>query len=330
MKIDVHSHFYPAAYLDELRRGGAAASVEVRPNGDYVVRYEGDYNIVTPKQRDLKERLQVLDAAGIDRQVLSLMTPGVQLESEDRGVYLAELVNEAFAAICAAYPGRFLALAALPLQKPEAAAAELERAVSKLGLSGGLLFTNVRGKTLDDPSFACVLQTARRLDVPLLIHPMTPQPADAYRDYRLVATLGFPFDTTISVARLIFGGVLDRVEGVKIIVPHLGGCLPYLAERLDRGHSVFAECRGIRRKPSEYIKDLYFDCVHFDPAVVAFVAAYMGPRQIMLGSDYPAQVGDIAKCARIVDELGLDEREKELISAGNARRLFRVREAESS
>ena len=320
----MHSHFYPPEYLAELQKGRGETAVTVQPNGDYIVSYKGDYNVLSQQQRDVEYRLQMLDQAGINRQVLSIMTPGVHLESQDRGIYLAKIVNNAYAALRCRYQERFLALAALPLQNPQAAADELGRAVCKLGLQGGLVFTNVNGKTLDDPSFQCLFETARDLDVPLMIHPTTPQPADAFLDYRLVANLGFPFDTTMAVARLIFSGMLDRVPGLKLIAPHLGGCLPYLAERLDRGHNVFPECKNIQRNPSEYIKELYFDCVHFDPSVIRFAIDYLGVGRLMAGSDYPAQIGDLFKCTRVIDELDLNPQDKARILSGNAERLFHL------
>jgi aminocarboxymuconate-semialdehyde decarboxylase len=319
--IDFHSHFYPPEYLCELRKSKGEVEVIAQPNGDYVVSYWGDRNLVSARHIDPDYRLQVLDQAGITHQVLSIMTPGVHFGTRDQGVYLARIVNDAYADMISRSGGRFMALAALPLQDPEAAAMELERAVLNLGLQGGLVFTNINGRTLDDPRFLCLYETARKLDVPLLIHPTTPQPPDAYLDYRLVANLGFPFDTTIAVARLIFSGMLDRVPGLKIIAPHLGGCLPFLGERLDRGHKVFPECRGMQRKPSEYIKTLYFDCVHFDSAVVDFVIKYAGIDRILVGSDYPAQIGDIDRCTRVIEELDLTPQEKQRILSGNALRL---------
>ncbi|MGE5484088.1 MAG: amidohydrolase family protein [Ignavibacteriales bacterium] len=322
--IDVHNHFYPPSYLNELKKGQGTARITEDADGNYILAYEGDYNVIVPGHRDIEFRLEELDRAGITAQVLSLTTPGAHIEDRERGIRLARLTNDDFAGISARFPGRFYGFAALPLQDPEASARELERAVKQLHLKGGTVFTNVNGKTLDHPSFECLFQTARDLDVPLFIHPTTPSPANAFLDYRLVATVGFTVDTTLMVARLIFGGVLDRVPGLKLIVSHLGGCLPYLAERLDRGYAAYPECSHISKRPSDYIGEMYLDCVSFEPLAVDFARRLMGAGRLMVGSDYPHQIGDIYRCTEVIESLDAPAPEKEMILGGNAESLLRL------
>ena len=182
----------------------------------------------------------------------------------------------------------------------------------------------MNGKTLDDPSFLPVLEAAVDLDVPLFLHPTTPSPADAFLDYRLVATVGFTVDTTLAVARLIFSGVLDRLRGLKLVASHLGGCLPYLAERLDRGYAAYPECKRASRPPSAYIKEIYIDCVSFEPLAVDFARKLVGAGRLMVGSDYPHQIGDLHKCTQVVEGLDIQAVEKEMIYHGNAERVFRI------
>ncbi len=322
--IDVHNHFYPPSYLEELKRGRGAATVTEDADGNYILAYEGDYNIIVPGHRDIEFRLEELDRAGIQAQVLSLTTPGAHIESRERGVRLARMTNDDFAAISQRFPGRFYAFAALPLQDPEASARELERAVKELGLKGGTLFTNVNGRTLDDPSYEELFRTARELDTVLYIHPTTPSPSDAFLDYRLAATIGFTVDTTLALARLIFSGTLDRVSGLKIIASHLGGCLPYLAERLDRGWNAYPECKKASRAPSSYIRETYIDCVSFEPLAVDFARKLVGAGRLLVGSDYPHQIGDLYRCTQVIRELDIPGGEKAAIMSGNARALFRL------
>ncbi len=322
--IDVHNHFYPPAYLDELKRGEGTAKVTEDAEGNYILAYEGDYNVIVPGHRDIEFRLEELDRAGIGAQVLSLTTPGAHVESRERGIRLAKVTNDDFAEIAGRFPGRFYAFAALPLQDPEASARELERAVRQLHLKGGTVFTNVNGGTLDHPSFECLFQAARDLDVPLFIHPTTPSPADAFLDYRLAATVGFTVDTTLMVARLIFSGLLDRVPGLKLIASHLGGCLPYLAERLDRGWLAYPECKGASRAPSEYIKEIYLDCVSFEPLAVDFARRLVGAGRLMVGSDYPHQIGDLRRCTEVIDKMDAPDEEKQMVLHENAEELFGV------
>lgn len=323
--IDVHNHFYPPSYLEELKKGGYVTKVSEDSVGNCIISYEGDYNIYNPSHRDIEARLAELDRVGIRTQMLSLTTPGVHIEEKDRGIRLAKITNEDFADISKRFPGRFYGLAALPLQDPKASALELERSVKELGLKGGTLFTNINGKTLDDPSFSCVFEKARELDVPLFVHPTTPSPADAFLDYRLAALVGFSVDTTLTFARFIFSGLFDRIPGLRLIASHLGGCLPYLAERFDRGYEVYTACQNIAKAPSAYLKEnIYIDCVAFDPLAVDFALKFMGADRLLAGSDYPHQIGDTEKCTRVIDELNVSEEERDKILHANAEAIFKL------
>lgn len=323
--IDVHNHFYPEAYLRELKKGGYVSEVTYDSEGNAIIAYEGDYNIYSPVHQDIAARLAELDRVGLAAQLLSMTTPGVHVEERDRGIYLAQVVNDEFAAIAAKYPGRFYGLAALPLQDPEASAIELRRAVQQLGHKGGTLFTNINGKTLDDPAFQCVFETACELDVPLFVHPTTPNPADAFLDYRLAALVGFNVDTTLTFAKFIFSGLFDRLPHIKLIAAHLGGCLPYLAERLDRGYLAYTACQEIPKPPSAYIKEhIFIDCVSFEPLAVEFALKYLGADKLLVGSDYPHQIGDMEKCSWVVGKLNASEEEKNQIYSGNVKRIFKL------
>ena len=323
--IDVHNHFYPPAYLNELKKGDYVTKVTEDSEGNSIIAYEGDYNIYSSSHKDIEARLAELDRVGVKTQMISLTTPGVHIEDKERGVRLAQITNEDFSSISKKYPGRFYGLAALPLQDPKASALELRRSVKELGLKGGTLFTNINGKTLDDPSFQCVFETARELDVPLFIHPTTPNPADAFIDYRLAALVGFCVDTTLTFSRFIFGGLFDRIPGLKLIASHLGGCLPYLAERLDRGFFAYTECQKIHKAPSDYIKEnVYIDCVSFNPLMVDFALKFLGSDRLMVGSDYPHQIGDTEKCTWVISQLNASEEEKNKIFHTNAERIFNL------
>ncbi len=213
MRIDFHTHFYPEAYLEDLAREPGVARVSRDEAGRWVVHYAGDYNIVADGHISVEARFRDMDAAGIDVAVLSFTTPGVHVEAPERGVRLARLVNDAYAALVRAHPNRLSALATLPLQAPDAAAEELDRAVRRLGLPGAMIFSNVNGRPLDSAAFWPVFATAARLGVPLMVHPTTPVFGTAgLEDYRLVALLGFLFDTTVAAYRLVFSGLFQAYE----------------------------------------------------------------------------------------------------------------------
>ncbi len=325
MTVDIHNHFYPAAYLQALRTGDYRASLTEDAGPDPVLAYSGDYNVLVPGHRDIAARLEDMDAVGMDTHVLSLTTPGVHIEGIEAGRELARAVNEDFSAISRDYPGRFYALAALPLQDPAAATEELTHSVEMLGLVGATLFTNVDGRTLDDPSYAPLYAAAESLGVPLFIHPTSPHDPGALADYRLVPLLGFLFDTTTAISRLIFGGILERHPGLKLIAAHLGGTLPYVAERLDRGYRVYPEISDlIPHPPSDYLARISYDTVSFDQGALRFVLGSMGADRLLLGSDYPHQIGDMSRALWAARSLGLPAPTAERILSGNARALLGI------
>lgn len=324
MIIDFHNHYYPDAYLHELERGNTNARVERDAHGRMLVHYPGDYNVVARGHRDLEERIRAMDEAGVDMHAFSLTTPGVHIESRERGIELARLVNDEFAAAVERHPGRFAALAALPLQDPDASVVELERAVG-LGHRGVLLFSNINGRTLDEEAYFPLFEKIAELDIPAFIHPTNPSELGQLADYRLTALMGFQFDTTAAVTRLIFAGVLERLPTLKLVVGHLGGTIPFMAERVERGYEVYPECREhISRPPSEYFRRIYIDTVNFNPAALRLGLDFAGPDRIVFGSDYPHQVGYIDRALNAVRDMPVSEAERARILGGNAASLLGV------
>jgi len=324
MIIDFHNHYYPDAYLRELEQGNTNARLERDPEGRLQVHYPGDYNVVARGHRDLDERIRAMNEAGVDVHAFSLTTPGVHIEPRARGIELARLVNDEFAAAVERYPGRFAALAALPLQDPAAAVEELERAVG-LGHRGVLLFSNINGRTLDEAEYFPLFQRIAELDIPAFIHPTNPSALGQLADYRLTALMGFQFDTTAAVTRLIFAGVLERLPDLKLVVGHLGGTIPFMAERVERGYEVYPECREhISRPPSEYFRRIYIDTVNFDAAALRLGLDFAGADRIVFGSDYPHQVGYIDRALDAVRAMPVNDAERERILGGNAGALLKL------
>ena len=323
MIIDFHNHFYPKAYLDELKRGKGYASVEEDEQGRLIVRYVGDYNIVVGPHVDPEDRLKAMDRCGIDMQVLTLTTPGVEREDPERGVRLAELANNGFGEIVEKHPDRFTAFATLPLQSPGAAATELERAVEECGLKGAMLLSNVNGEPLDSDRFLPVYEKAVKLDVPLHIHPTSPINHVAMDDYRLVPLLGFGVDTTLAVLRLVFSGILERMPKLKLVASHLGGVFPYLRGRIDTGFWAYPECKAnISKPPSHYLKKIWVDSICYDRDVFMSTYAFSGSEKIVLGSDFPHQISDLEKAVERIRQLDIGDDEKERILGGNAAELL--------
>jgi aminocarboxymuconate-semialdehyde decarboxylase len=323
--IDFHNHYYPPAYLDALRSGPSAVRVAIDEDGNPRLYYPGDYNIAVRGHRDIDYRERVLEERGVDTQVLTLTTPGTHVEAPETAARLSRLVNDAFARVVEAKRGRFQALATLPLNDPEASAKELQRACRELHFRGAMLFGNVNGVALSDDRFRPLYEVANDLEAVLYIHPTSPAGVEAMMDFWLMPLVGFLFDTTLAAAKLVFSGVVERFPRIRWVLCHLGGAIPYLAERLDRGYHAFAECRAqIQRPPSEYLRQFYYDTVNFDPRALKLAIEFAGVERVLAGSDYPHQIGSIERMLESIGALDLAEADKDAILGGNAARLLRL------
>jgi aminocarboxymuconate-semialdehyde decarboxylase len=321
--IDFHNHYYPPAYLDALETGPSAVRVTRDVAGNPCVHYPGDYNVCVPGHRDIDYREEVLREAGVDTQVITLTTPGTHVEEPKTAVRLAKLVNDAFAKVVAEKRVRFVALATLPLNDPAASVDELRRCVTQLGFRGAMLFSNVNGTPLYDKQFTRLYEVANELEAVLYIHPTNPVGVEAMLDYWLMPLVGFLADTTLAAAGLVFSGVAEKFPDINWVLGHLGGAIPYLAERLDRGYEAFADCRvNIAQPPSVYLKKFFYDTVNFDPHAIELAIEFAGPNQILAGSDYPHQIGSIPKMLSSIAALREDEDVKRRILGGNAARLL--------
>jgi len=321
--IDFHNHFYPPEYLEALRAGGTAIKVWTDTEGNPVLGYPGDYNVAVRGHRDIAYRTEVLEREGVDLQVLTLTTPGTHVEPPERAALLARLVNDAFAQVVRSRGARFTALATLPLNDPRAAAVELERAMGQLGLKGAMLFSNVSGVALADERLWPLYERANELGAVLHIHPTHPAGVEAMTDYWLMPLVGFLLDTTLAAAKLVFAGVVERFPRIRWVLAHLGGAIPYMAERLDRGFEAFPECRRyIEKPPSEYLRTFFYDTVNFDPAALRLAVDFAGARHILAGSDYPHRIGSLRAMRQSLERLAVSPEDRALILGGNAARLL--------
>ena len=323
MILDVHNHYYPPEYLDELKKGGSTITVDEDAEGNPRVHYPGDYNIVVKGHRDIDYRQDILDQLGITKQVITFTTPGVHVERPALSVQWATLVNDCLGKIARERSKHFSALATLPLNDPAASVIELERAMKEHGLPGAMLFSNVNGVPLADERYFPLYRKADELGAVLQIHPMYPLGVEAMKEYWLMPLVGFLMDTTLATAHLVFAGVPDRYPRIKWVLGHLGGAIPYLAERLDRGYEAFAECRkNIARPPTEYLKRFYFDTVNFDPDALMLAVQFAGADHILAGSDYPHQIGSIPKMLTSLGNINVSDEQRMAILGGNAARLL--------
>ncbi len=321
--IDVHNHFYPPEYLAALRSGKSVVRVTVDSSGNPHIHYPGDYNVAVAGHRDIAYRQDVLEREGVDTQVITLTTPGTHVETAAYAADLATLVNDAFATIIAERGPRFSALATLPLNDPAASVKEFRRSIEELHLPGAMLFSNVNGVALADERFWPLYEAADAYGAVLHIHPTSPVGVEAMKEYWLMPLVGFLMDTTLAAAHLVFSGVGERFPNIKWVLSHLGGAVPYMAERFDRGFHAFEDCRrNIDRPPSDYLKAWYYDTVNFDPHALKLAIEFAGADHILAGSDYPHQIGSIPSMLQALRGLDISDADKAAILGGNAARVY--------
>ena len=213
--IDVHNHYYPPRYIAALKSGQSSIRVTVDDDGNPVLHYPGDYNVAVRGHRDLAYRENVLDEHGVTMQVLTLTTPGTHVETPATAARLASMVNDEFREAIDQRGRHFTALATLPLNDPAASVRELERACRQLGLRGAMLFSKVNGVALSDERYWALYEAANDLGAVLYIHPTDPVGVEAMQQYWLMPLVGFPMDTTLAAASLVFAGVPERFPRIK-------------------------------------------------------------------------------------------------------------------
>lgn len=323
MIIDFHNHYFPPSYLDAIAQGGSHFRVTTDDDGNPVLHSPGDYNVLVPGHRLLDVRAGVLEEAGVDMQVLTFTAPGTSIETPDRAVELCRVINDAFAADVAERGDRFTALATLPMNAPDAAADEAERAVGELGLPGVMLLSNASGVPLSEDQFWPVYERLDRLGAVVYIHPTYPVGVEVMEKYMLMPMVGFLMDTTLATASLIYSGTVERFGGITWVLGHLGGAVPYLAERFDRGFEAYPECRErCTILPSEQLKNFYYDTVNFDPACLRLALDFAGPDHLVAGSDYPHMIGSLAKMKSSIASMGLSGEDEAKVLGGNAHRIL--------
>ena len=324
--IDFHNHYYPPEYLDALEPSGSTLRITHDEAGNPVVHYPGDYNVMVRGHRDIAYRQQVLDEHGVDTQVITLTTPGTHVEQPKVAVVLSTITNDAFARVMSERKGRFVPLATLPLCDPKASVVEFVRVVDQLRMPGAMLFSNVNGTGLDDEQFWPLYEAANDRRAVLMIHPTYPVGVEAMRDYWLMPLNGFLFDTTLAASKLVFSGVVKRYPNIRWVLGHLGGTIPYLAERLDRGWRAFKECREhIDEPPTAYLKrHFYYDTVNFNAAALTCAIAFAGVDRIVAGSDYPHQIGSIPMMLDAIRALPIADAARDGILGRNLAQLLQA------
>lgn len=322
--IDTHTHWTPSALIEVLERREEFPRIIKQADGSRLIEYSpGNPHPFGDEMWDERVKLAKMDAGGIDLSVISVVggISVVDMVDAADAVAVARAANDELVDLCHRHPTRFAALAALPLRTgPDAAIAELERAMS-LGLKGAMVYSNVRGRMLDDAEFMPVWEAAAKLGAAIQIHPTHPLAADWLRTDILITGIGFLFDTTTAALRLILAGVYEKSPDLKLQLCHIGSLLPYILGRLDyQAHMFPHEVSHLSAPPSEYARKLYTDSVCLYPPALRLCLDVYGPDHLMWGTDDPFWPVDGAFAT--LAALNLPAEEYELITAGTARHVF--------
>ena len=334
MKIDIFNHLLPQKFserISSLREKGSSMQKRITE---------------IPSLVDLDLRFRIMDAFGDYAQVISLPSPPIEAFGDpEQSPELAQIANDGMAELVAKYPKRFPGfIAGLPMNNPDAAVQEIDRAVSKLGACGVQIYTNANGRPLDEPAFLPIFEKMAALDLPIWVHPARGASFPDYQTekkskYELWWVFGWPYETSIFMARILFAGYLDRWPNLKIITHHMGGMVPYFAGRTgpgldqlgsrteDEDLTVFA--RRLKKRPQEYFKMFYADTATFGsrPAMECGLS-FFGVDHTLFASDSPFDPekgpGYIRETIRCIDELPISDPDRLKIYEGNARRLLRL------
>ncbi|HLY65162.1 MAG TPA: amidohydrolase family protein [Chloroflexota bacterium] len=318
LKVDVHAHLYPEPYIAELDR--LLVNPQTPEERLTWATLQGKIK-KNPAMWTLDERLELMDKLEVDYQALSVSIPQCYEGDAATRQRLATWCNDLYADVIAKRPKQFLAFASLPLPDIDASLKELERCIDQLHFAGVCLGSNVKGKRYDDPHFAPLFDEIDRRGLVVFFHPMTAACAAGQEDFNAVASLGYIFDTGLTVYRMLFSGMFDRYPNFKLIVPHLGGMLPYHIGRIEGAYKSNPACQNIAHPPTEYLKELYYDVVSFYEPALHLAAQAFGTDHLLLGSDYPFGMGDIEMAVRSV-QAAFPQADQDKIFGENAQRLF--------
>ncbi|MGH2820384.1 MAG: amidohydrolase family protein [Actinomycetota bacterium] len=327
--VDVHCHYIPAPLLERIRSEGRARAIEVVESGrGTVVSFAGRAATQPLPQGmlDLEDRIAWMDERGIELQMLSCWIDFSAYELDpDAGAWLARSLNDATAEAVCTRSDRFRAMASVPLQAPEAAAHELRRAVTSLGMVGVEIASSVAGAELDEPALDPFWTAAAELGTVVLVHPYRSLAGGRMGRYLLSNAVGNPAEETLAAAYLAFGGVLERHPDLTVCLTHGGGFFPYQVGRQDRAHRAVPKLAAVHasRPPSAFLRRFLYDSITHSPESLRFLVERVGAERVVLGSDYPFPMGDLDPLDT-VRAAALGPLEADAVRAGNAVRVFRL------
>jgi aminocarboxymuconate-semialdehyde decarboxylase len=324
MIIDAHHHILPKSIVQAIRTGDSRfqAEIQTRGNQEWVVHRQGYAYPLFDKFYIANAKIEDMRAAGLDRVVLSPAPPmfNYWLNSETAHS-ISQMINDGTAEFAAENPSLFQGMATVPMQDPVLAVKEMERVVQEHQIKAVEIGTSIEGVNLDDPKFTRFFEAAEALNVTIFLHPYYVGDKSGLSKYYFTNLVGNPLDTTVAAGSLIFGGILDRFPRLKVMLAHGGGYFPYQIGRFDKGFEERVESRTCKERPSSYLNRFYFDTLTFNPAALKFLVDLVGHEQVVLGSDYPFDMGTLQPKS-IIEECQFSTDIQIAIYHDNAIRLF--------
>ena len=328
LTVDLHCHAF-FMEVEQLVKDRPEKKAEPERQCRVMGAPSAEYNRTTmlpnafPKLTSVALRLRDMDAMGVDVQVVSPTSVQHYYWADvDLAREIVRTTNEKMAELCARHPTRLVALGNIALQHAELALEQLDHCMNELGMRGVEISTAVNGLELDNPHFARFWARAEELGCVVFIHPFGTSLGERLNRFYLQNLVGQPIETTIALSHLIFGGVLDRHPGLKILAAHGGGYLPSYIGRSDHGYAARPDAHTMQRAPSEYLRQIYFDTLLYTPAGLGHLVDQVGASQVVVGTDYPFDMGSYDIHALVNDVPGLSMAEREDILGGNAARLI--------
>ena len=331
LRVDIHCHYLNAAVAARVAHLNPA---QYEPSVQFANALTREVNVKQirdrgPKLTDIETRLQDMDRMGIDVQAVSPAPNQTYYWTDpELGAELSRAINDRLAEIVATWPKRFVALGTAPLQHADLAVDELARCVKELGLRGVEINPSVNGMDLTDPALGLekFFAKAQELGAVVFMHPIGFTHAGRLVDHYFNNVIGNPMETTIAASHLIFDGVLQRLPRLKVILPHAGGYLAHYWARMDHAFRARPDCRTvINRPPSSYLRKMYFDTIAFDPAMLRQMVDQYGAGHVLLGTDYPYDMGVEDPVGFIASVPRLTRAERASIEGGNAAKLLKIR-----
>ncbi|MDB5811188.1 MAG: hypothetical protein JWN94_3310 [Betaproteobacteria bacterium] len=331
LRIDLHCHYLNPAIATRV---AALNPNQYEASVIFANALTREVNVKQAKDRgpmltSIEVRLKDMDRMGIDIQaVCPAPNQCIYWSEPGLGRELARTANERLAEIAATWPDRFVAMGTVPLQNADMAVAELEYCVKKLGMRGVEILPNVNGKDLTDQSLGLekFFAKAQELDIVIFMHPLGFTQGDRLMDHYFNNVIGNPLETTVATSHLIFDGVMDRNPKLKVVLPHAGGYLAHYWARMDHAHRARPDCRvSIKKPPSSYLKKFYFDTITFDTQMLRHLIDKYGADHVVLGTDYPFDMGEDHPVKLIESVPRLSRADKDRIMGGNAARLLKIK-----